>query len=124
MVLSTTTPPEPVLRWAADQMSMGATLIAVQGLKDGAHPWLLRVRQAGKITQVVLRLGDPDHPEWLATEAAALALAKDRNLAAPRGSGTWRGPSSAPVGTTRRSARVRSCVVTAIPPLWPVAATA
>ena len=84
MVLSTTTPPEPVLRWAADQTGMGARVVAVQGLKDGAHPWLLRIRHAGQMTQAVLRLGDPDHPEWLATEAAALALAKDHNLAAPR----------------------------------------
>jgi hypothetical protein len=61
----------------------GASVIAVQGLKDGAHPWLLRIH-AGQMTQAVLRLGDPDHPEWLATEAAALALANDHNLAAPR----------------------------------------
>jgi aminoglycoside phosphotransferase (APT) family kinase protein len=83
-VLSITTPPEPVLRWAADQMGMGASVIAVQGLKDGVGPWLLRIRHAGEMTQAVLRLGDPDHPERLATEAAALALAKDHNMAAPR----------------------------------------
>src|SRR5438445_3438564 len=64
MVSSTMTPPEPVLRWAADQMGMGASVIAVQGLKDGAHPWLLRIRHAGQMTQSVLRLSDPDHPEW------------------------------------------------------------
>jgi aminoglycoside phosphotransferase (APT) family kinase protein len=84
MALSTTTLPEPVLRWAADQVAVDARVVAVKGLRAGGQPWWLGIHHGGETTQVVLRIGDPDHPERLATEAAALALADDHTLPAPR----------------------------------------
>jgi aminoglycoside phosphotransferase (APT) family kinase protein len=79
-----TTLPEPVLRWAADQVAADARVVAVKGLRAGGSPWWLGIHHGGQTTQVVLRIGDPDHPERLATEAAALALADDHKLPAPR----------------------------------------
>jgi aminoglycoside phosphotransferase (APT) family kinase protein len=84
MALNTTTLPEPVLRWAADQVAVDASVVAVKGLKDSGHPWRLSIHHGGHTTQAVLRVGDPDHPEWLAAEAAALAVAGDHDLPAPR----------------------------------------
>ena len=84
MQLVMTTPTGPVLRWAAAQVSADAKVVAVKGLRGGGHPWLLGIQHGAEMTRAVLRIGDPDHPEWLATEAAALALACDRKLAAPR----------------------------------------
>ena len=84
MRLVMTTPTGPVLRWAAGQVSADAKVVAVKGLPGGSHPWLLGIQHGAEMTRAVLRIGDPDHPEWLATEAAALALACDRKLATPR----------------------------------------
>jgi aminoglycoside phosphotransferase (APT) family kinase protein len=84
MALSTTTLPEPVLRWAADQVAVDARVVAVKGLRAGGNPWWLGIHHGAETTQVVLRIGDPDHPEGIATEAAALALADDHKLRAPR----------------------------------------
>lgn len=84
MALRTTTLPEPVLRWAADQVAADARVVAVKGLRAGGSPWWLGIRHGGETTQAVLRIGDPAHPEGIATEAAALALADDHKLPAPR----------------------------------------
>jgi aminoglycoside phosphotransferase (APT) family kinase protein len=74
----------PLLRWAAQQVGAGASVVAVKGLKGGGHPWRLSIRHGGHTTQAVLRVGDPARPEWLAAEAAALAVAGDHGLPAPR----------------------------------------
>jgi aminoglycoside phosphotransferase (APT) family kinase protein len=81
---STTTLPKPILRWAAHQVDSAARVVAVKGLRNGGHPWLLGIHHGGKTIRAVLRIGDPADPQRLATEAAALALAQDRNLPAPR----------------------------------------
>lgn len=75
---------EPVLAWAADQMGTGARVVAVEGLRPGAGPWRLRIDRGGKESEAVLRVGDPQRGEQLATEAAALAFAEEHELAAPR----------------------------------------
>jgi aminoglycoside phosphotransferase (APT) family kinase protein len=52
----------------------------VRGLRDGGSPWLLR---AGN-REVVLRAGRPADAASFATEAAALRLAADAGIPAPR----------------------------------------
>ena len=75
---------EPVLSWAANQVAHGGSVIAVQGLRAGAGPWRLGIDRGGTVLEAVLRVGDPSSRHLLATEAAALALAEDHHLAAPR----------------------------------------
>jgi aminoglycoside phosphotransferase (APT) family kinase protein len=75
---------ESVLAWAADQVGTGARVVAVEGLRAGAGPWRLRVDRAGKLSEAVLRVGEPHQREQVATEAAALAFAEEHQLAAPR----------------------------------------
>src|SRR6266540_2155982 len=77
---------EPVLRWAADQVGTSARIVAVKGMRAGAGPWRLGIDHGGETVEAVLRIGDPDigSRRRLATEAAALALAEEHRLAAPR----------------------------------------
>jgi aminoglycoside phosphotransferase (APT) family kinase protein len=77
---------EPVLSWVADQVGTGARVAAVKGLRAGAGPWRLGIDHGGETVEAVLRIGDPDagSRQRLATEAAALALAEEHQLAAPR----------------------------------------
>jgi aminoglycoside phosphotransferase (APT) family kinase protein len=75
---------EPVLRWAASQVGADARPVAIKGLRAGAGPWWLRLDRGGTLVEAVLRVGDTHSRQLLATEAAALALAEDRRLAAPR----------------------------------------
>jgi aminoglycoside phosphotransferase (APT) family kinase protein len=75
---------QPVLRWAANQMGAGARAVAVKGLRAGGGPWQLRIDHSGTVLEAVLRVGDTSTRQLLATEAAALALAEDHRLAAPR----------------------------------------
>jgi len=75
---------EPVLRWAADRVGAGARVVAVEGLRAGAGPWRLRIDHGGKAIEAVLRVGDTDSRQLLATEAAALGFAEAHRLAAPR----------------------------------------
>src|SRR6266511_2145182 len=77
---------EPVLRWAPDQEKKSARIVAVKGMRAGAGPWRLGIDHGGETVEAVLRIGDPDigSRRRLATEAAALALAEEHRLAAPR----------------------------------------
>jgi aminoglycoside phosphotransferase (APT) family kinase protein len=75
---------EPVLRWAAQVVGVGASVVEVKRLQAGAGPWRLRIDQGGKAIEAVLRVGDTSSRQQLATEAAALAFAEDHQLAAPR----------------------------------------
>jgi aminoglycoside phosphotransferase (APT) family kinase protein len=59
----------------------------VQGLREGAGPWLIRFEGSGAVDAAVLRVGDGDSSlvrEQLATEVAALLLAERHALATPR----------------------------------------
>jgi aminoglycoside phosphotransferase len=75
---------EPVLRWAAQVVGVGASVVEVKRLRAGAGPWQLRIDQGGKASEAVLRVGDTSSSQRLATEAAALAFAEVHRLAAPR----------------------------------------
>jgi aminoglycoside phosphotransferase (APT) family kinase protein len=75
---------EPGLRWAAQVVGVGASVVDVQGLRAGAGPWRLRIDQGGTAIQAVLRVGDPSSRQQLATEAAALRFAEAHQLVAPR----------------------------------------
>lgn len=75
---------EPLLRWAAQVVGGGASVVDVQRLRAGTGPWRLRIDQGGAAIQAVLRVGDASSRQQLATEAAALGFAQAHQLAAPR----------------------------------------
>jgi aminoglycoside phosphotransferase (APT) family kinase protein len=75
---------QPVLRWAANQVGAGASVVAVEGLRAGGGPWRLRIDRGGALLEAVMRVGDTSTRQLLATEAAALAFAEAHQLAAPR----------------------------------------
>ena len=80
-------PPGDVLWWAAQAVAPGARVRYVAGLREGANPWLLRLEHAGQAYRVILKTGDPASGRdrrQLSTQVAALALAHDQGLAAPR----------------------------------------
>jgi Ser/Thr protein kinase RdoA (MazF antagonist) len=81
-----TMPSEAVLRWAADAVGVGAKIVAVHGLHGGSRPWLLRIEHGGSTREVVLRavVADPIGIDFIATGAAALRIAEQYGLAAPR----------------------------------------
>src|SRR5688572_25930337 len=84
-------PPESLLKWAAAAHGEDATVASVVGLHDGGSPWRLRVVTPDATTEAILRSIDP--PRWpdvpmarykLARGAAALKVAEQYGLAAPR----------------------------------------
>jgi aminoglycoside phosphotransferase (APT) family kinase protein len=77
--------PDPdLLRWAVQATAPGAEVAEVRGLRDGGSPWLLRLGRGGRTRDVVLRVGDAGDLPGLRTEVAALTLAGDHGLPAPR----------------------------------------
>ncbi len=80
-------PSERVLSWAAGAVGTGARVVAMKCLHEGrTGPWLLRIDRGGETTEVVLRVVVPGWigEELIATGAAALRLAEEHGLAAPR----------------------------------------
>jgi aminoglycoside phosphotransferase (APT) family kinase protein len=77
-------PDHDLLRWAVQAAAPGAEVAEVRGLRDGGSPWLLRLGRGGRTRDVVLRVGDAGDPPGLRTEVAALTLAADHGLPAPR----------------------------------------
>jgi aminoglycoside phosphotransferase (APT) family kinase protein len=76
--------PDPAaLRWAVNAAA-GADVTEVRGLRDGGSPWLVRLTRHGEDRGVVLRAGTSQDPAALATEVAALRLAADHRIPAPR----------------------------------------
>jgi aminoglycoside phosphotransferase (APT) family kinase protein len=73
-----------VLAWAAGAVGGGARVLTMEGLRDGRAPWRLRLDRGGGVVEIVLRVGSEATRGLLATEAAALALAEEHDLAAPR----------------------------------------
>jgi aminoglycoside phosphotransferase (APT) family kinase protein len=80
-------PTPSLLRWAAAAVGASATIAAANVLHAGrTGPWRLRIEHAGGTREVVLRVVVPG---WIseaaiATGAAALLVAADHGLAAPR----------------------------------------
>lgn len=80
-------PSEPMLNWAAETVGAGAKVVAVKSLHGGYSPWLLRIGNRGCAREVVLRAtvaGRDVFPFQLATGAAALEVAEQHGLMAPR----------------------------------------
>ena len=77
-------PSEPILRWAADAVGVGAKVDTVEALHDNPGPWWLRVEYEGTVREVVLRAAAPGRASEIASEAAALRVAEKHGLAAPR----------------------------------------
>ena len=85
-------PPESLLEWATLAVGEEATVISVTGLHDGSSPWRLQFENRGATTEAILRTSS-DPPRWpddpmsrskLVTGLAALRLAEQHGLAAPR----------------------------------------
>ena len=65
---------------------VGSAVVAVEELRDGAGPWVLRLGGGGQLESVVLRTGAPGSAlsRQFETEAAALVVAAEHGVAAPR----------------------------------------
>ena len=72
------------LRWAVNAAAPGADVTGVRGLRDGGSPWLVQLTRHGEDRSTVLRVGTSQDPAGLATEVAALQLAADHDIPAPR----------------------------------------
>ncbi|HVX46975.1 MAG TPA: aminoglycoside phosphotransferase family protein [Mycobacteriales bacterium] len=80
-------PNRRLLDWAAGAIGEGARVVSVKSLHDGYSPWLLHIQHDGGTHQVVLRAivaGRAVFPFQIATGAAALRVAEQHGLAAPR----------------------------------------
>lgn len=80
-------PAEQVLGWAADAVASGSRVAGIKGLREGANPWLLRFDCGEKTSEAILKVGDvasAQQRKQLGTAVAALALAQDHALPAPR----------------------------------------
>ena len=76
-----------VLRWAESSVGEGARVIGWSALRDGGNPWMLQF-QSQRVGQIaVLKVGslsDPLDRKQLSTQVAALGLAEELNVRAPR----------------------------------------
>ena len=72
------------LEWAVRVAAPGADVAEVRGLRDGGSPWLVRLSRHGRERDVVLRVGSGRDRSPLRTEVAALRLAAEHALPAPR----------------------------------------
>ncbi|MEQ4208569.1 aminoglycoside phosphotransferase family protein [Actinopolymorpha sp. B17G11] len=78
------TPPEQVLRWAANAVGAGAVVESSRSLRAGDDgPWLLRLTDGRTTIDAVLKTGPPEWHE-LRTEGTALAWAEQHRLPTPR----------------------------------------
>ena len=73
-----------LLDWAVGAAAPGAEVVEVRGLRDGGSPWLVRLGRGGGQRSVVLRVGHARDAADLRTEVAALELAAEHRLPAPR----------------------------------------
>lgn len=53
-------------------------------MREGGNPWLLRIAHEGRTTQAVLKTAHTDNASSFATEIAALRLAAQQGIPAPR----------------------------------------
>jgi aminoglycoside phosphotransferase (APT) family kinase protein len=72
------------LHWAVQGAASEAAVTEIRGLRDGGSPWLIRLTRHGQERSVVLRVGTNEDPAGLRTEIAALQLAAEHNIPAPR----------------------------------------
>lgn len=78
-------PSESVLTWAANAVGPSAKVVSVESLHGGTSPWLLHIEHDGSTRETVLRLV-PGRllPFQIRTGAAALRVAEEHGLSAPR----------------------------------------
>ncbi|GAB3740259.1 aminoglycoside phosphotransferase family protein [Microlunatus parietis] len=80
-------PSEAAMAWSAEAIGPGARILTVEGMHDGFGPWRLRIEHRETVHEVVLRAvrqRDSIGPQPIATGAAALRLAEQAGLSAPR----------------------------------------
>jgi len=77
-------PSEAVLSWASNAVGAGAKVLAVKSLHGGSGPWLLRIEHERSTHEVVLRVAGRVSRLHILTGAAALRVAEQHGLAAPR----------------------------------------
>lgn len=80
-------PSDGLISWVKTAVGPGTEVLTVRGMHDGAGPWLLRVERRSKTSEVVLRaVGQRDSigRQPIATGAAALRLAEEQGISAPR----------------------------------------
>jgi aminoglycoside phosphotransferase (APT) family kinase protein len=75
---------DPILAWATRVVGPDATVVVVKGLREGGNPWLLRIVRDGHTSEAVLKTADPDAAVCFATEVAAVGLAEEHRIPAPR----------------------------------------
>ena len=79
-----TMPTDAHLNWAARAIGATARVQAVDGLHDGSSPWWLVIDDADTRHDVILRVAGWIPPDGIRTGAAALRVAENHSLAAPR----------------------------------------
>jgi len=72
------------LRWASHELGVDMRIVQLRSLREDRGPWLLQVERAGKEFTTVLRVGGAHDRQGFATEAAALLLAEEYRVPAPR----------------------------------------
>ncbi|RRR98487.1 phosphotransferase family protein [Glycomyces terrestris] len=77
-------PRSDALRWAAAQFGDAAAVDSATGLREGGNPWLLRIRHGGGVTDAVLKTTAPAGVAGMMTEVAALRVAGQAGVSAPR----------------------------------------
>lgn len=75
-----------LLRWAAEAIGPAAEVLSVRGLNNGLRPWHVTIKDGTGIVGAVLRDAVPGRIDEaaIATGAAALRVADDHGLPAPR----------------------------------------
>ena len=77
-------PSDAALTWASRALGPDASMRSVKCLNVGRGPWLVRVDRGGRTEDVVLRVGGRITTNQIVTGAAALQLAEENGLSAPR----------------------------------------
>ncbi|MGH2813426.1 MAG: phosphotransferase [Actinomycetota bacterium] len=75
---------ELTLPWVTNALGGEAKVLGARRLRADRGPWLLRIERDDTIIETVLKLGPIGSRGELTSEAAALALAKEREIPAPR----------------------------------------
>ncbi len=78
--------PEHAYGWIVAQIGSGAKVMAARSLHGGESPWWIDLMTSGgsAVTVVFRSLSSRINPEMIATNAAALAIAEQYDLPAPR----------------------------------------
>lgn len=81
---TTRRPGTAALDWAKNLIAEDARIISATGLREGGNPWLLHIEHTTGTTDAVLKLDQAGDSPGFVTELAALRLAEEHGIAAPR----------------------------------------